>query len=336
MGLAKMHIHWWCNPTARIAFLKSLAQIGEKHKVNFHENTTVYELTDEMEPHQQNTSREVIQAGCKLCEERGNKEYEEKLRSPKQHQKETQTLCMWQDIEEVKNVFQQEQQAWREEEKSLFDSITGLTRDKAALQQEMDRIIKEAKMQLKALYEEMELLFKENVILKKQKHAEENEKEAMQVNEARQGEIQEVQMLLQNEKQQSDMNEASARAHTWEDALTNQLEEMEAVHCFDEILLEKQKQELEALREKVRGLEDLLQWARNLCTEQGVQDLRSAVDSLSIRQRIVRIFIPRWTVGQKEEEECRRCGCSPLSCGAHDREESGLQQMPSLTSETAL
>lgn len=286
--------------------------------MNFHENTSVYELTDEMEIHQQTTSSEVLQAGCKLCEERGIKGYEEKLKSSKKHEKETQTLGMWQDIEDVKNVFQQEQQAWREEEKSLFDAISGLTRDKAALQQEMDRIIKEAKMQLKALYEEMELLFKENVILKKQKNAEENGQEAIQVNEALQGEIQEVQMLLQNEKQQSDMNEPPTRAHIWEDALRDQLEEMEAVHCFDEVLLEKQKQELDALREKVRGLEDLLQGARNLCTEQGVQDLSSALDSQSIRQRIVRIFIPRR----------RRCNTSAETTAEEDSEEQSLR--PSL------
>eukprot|EP00064_Thunnus_orientalis_P007182 superscaffoldBa00000782_g7201 len=257
--------------------------------MEFHENTPASELTDEMDVQEQTTS----------------KSSEDIAFPPKKHEKETQTLDVWQEMEDANKILQQEKKAWEAEKKALYQEFITLTRDKEALQEEMDRTIKVVKMQFKALDEEREILYKENVILKKQRHAEEDEKEAMQVNEALQGEIQEVQVLFQNEKQQSDINEARARVHTMEDTLRDQLEEMEAIHGFDEVILEQQKQELEALYEKVRELEELLQWERDLTMEQEEQDLRSGPDRLSLWRRILRIFIPGWRRRYESAETVR-------------------------------
>lgn len=165
--------------------------------------------------------RETYSQSCKFCEERENKIHDEKLRFPRKHEKEVQTFSAWQEMEDDK-ALQQENEAWEAGMKTLYQEIATLTRDKEALQEEMDR------------------------------------------------------------------------AHTRENALRDQMQEMETVHSFDEMLLEQQKQELKVLSEKVRMLEELLQWERDLSMEQEEQDLRSEPDRLSLRRGILRIFIPGW------------------------------------------
>lgn len=239
--------------------------------------------------------------------ERNVKKTEEKLRLPKMANKETQTISTWQDLEDANKLLLQEKEAWETEKKKLQQETAILTkqkcdieekqgqaqRQKEDLQKELDAITKEAKMNLKAWEEEKETLRQEMAMLTKQKcEAEDKEKEAMQVNEALQREVQELQTLLQEEKQRSDINEARVRAHTREDELREALEEAEIVHSFDELLVEELREEVNVLGERVRVLEERQQSMEG--SSFSSEHLGSEPDRLSLRRRFVRLFIPGW------------------------------------------
>ncbi|XP_071343118.1 golgin subfamily A member 6-like protein 7 [Trachinotus anak] len=239
---------------------------------------------------------------------KGQLEKSEKLNLPKMEEKETQTSSEFKDMENAYKLRLQEKEAWEANKKQLMQQITVLTKqrseikakeqqavkDKEALQEQMEAIIKEAKMNQVAWEEEKENLQKEIVTLKEQKcDSETKANEAMQVNETLQREVLELQTLLQKEKQQSDIDEIRVRAHTWEKRLRTELEVAEAVHSFDELLQEQLQEKVRVLEEKPASLETI---------SLGEPSLPSEPDTLPLWHRFVRFFFPGWRRQYSSEE----------------------------------
>ncbi|XP_070708615.1 coiled-coil domain-containing protein 63-like [Pempheris klunzingeri] len=138
-----------------------------------------------------------------------------------------QPLSIWHEVMDVNMQLLLEKEALQAEKMKLEQEISIFKKEKCEIEEKQ------------ALEAENRRLQQEMTVLAQQKcRAEEKERQALQVNEALQEEVQELQALVQKQKQLSD-----------------KLEEAEAVHSFDELLVEDLKEQVSSLQEKIRELE---------------------------------------------------------------------------------